>query len=144
MHTRTLLCTLAAFISPLALAAPGLADEATSSFGLAAGTCSKPIAIPVNNRPVHLMGAAINFYVGVGHVTILRLSDANHLLVWDGDDFFIGREHGASSAPNVHIMYLDSTQGKVDVQTAASGYIQVCNAADNAYSPVFGYLTFIY
>ena len=144
MHARVLLTIFGVSILALVSATRGSADEATVSYALAAGACSKPIAVPANNKPVHVLGTQINFYAGVGEVALLRLGAAGHQLYWEGSDLFAGRESGSTVNPNVHIMYLDSTQGKVDVQTAGSGYVKVCNAADNSYSPVAGYLTFLY
>jgi len=127
-------------------AAPALADQVTYSFNVSPGNC-KVIAQPPNNKPVHMMGSTIApaGLEGDGEVVILRSGTADNLnLRWAGVDFAGGVGRGieyASSGPK-HIMYLDFLQN-VDVQTAYSSKVQVCNS-DSARLPIAGYLTFLY
>ncbi|HEY4113377.1 MAG TPA: hypothetical protein VGM17_04885 [Rhizomicrobium sp.] len=131
-----------AVVLSLSICGTALADETTASFNLTPGTCTNPIAIPANNKPVMVMGTTITVsFRGEGHVVMQRYGSQN-LLEWAGTDYYAGTENNFSEAPGAHIMWLDYN-GKVDLQSATSSHVQVCNSA-SASGPRAGYLTFIY
>lgn len=136
------LIALAAFAGLLTTAAQG--DESTVSYNLAPGTCSKPIAIPANNRAVILAGTSIEIgNGGTGMVSLLRLNrPGGNVIIWAGTDYPLGTERGESTAAGTLIMYLDSA-GYVQVLTAGSTHIQVCSSSLNSQNGN-GYLTFTY
>jgi hypothetical protein len=119
------------------------ADESTVGYNVAPGACSKPIAIPANNKPVVIAGTSIvSDDPGTGQVTLLRNTNANpHYLLWSGADFFAGAEKGSTSAASTLIMYLD-VSGKIAVLSAASSSLTVCASVSFSEHAV-GYLTFI-
>ncbi|HEY4115622.1 MAG TPA: hypothetical protein VGM17_16320 [Rhizomicrobium sp.] len=115
----------------------------TVSYNVAAGSCSHPIAIPANNRPVLTMGTMIMYpYDGEGIVTLFR-GNTQNTIVWAGVDFAAGTQNHSSSNPGDHLMSLDSN-GYVDVQTAQSTHIQVCASSSFPLPRAAGYLTFAY
>ncbi|HEY4114132.1 MAG TPA: hypothetical protein VGM17_08735 [Rhizomicrobium sp.] len=144
--TRTKM-TLAVVAWTLAMTAWAQADETTIGYNQAPGTCTKPIAIPANNKPVLILGAQINGGDrGTGQVTLIRTgTGANQILYWSGYDGYHGLETGFAYAGGVgyRLMYLDGG-GYVDVESAASTHIQVCNSSSNAAGDAAGYLTFMY
>jgi len=135
---------VAAFASVLPSAAG--ATQSTVNYNVAIGTCSKPIAVPANNKPVLIMGTQIAYgYRGEGYVTIIRYTNNNRqLLEWAGTDYNTSVARGFSNGAGEHIMWLDYTPSYVDLQSAASAHIQVCNNASNPFGTAAGYLTFFY
>ena len=121
------------------------ADETKTSFNVAPGACTNPIAIPANNTPVLMMGNSITYDDRESAlVTITRAYKFQPypVLTWAGTDFFIGTEKGFAFDPGIIIMYLD-TPGYIYVQSAASTHVQVCNSSKDTKNGI-GYLTFIY
>jgi hypothetical protein len=137
---------VAAMAAALALAGSARADEETIGYNLARGTCTKPIAVPANLKPVILAGTTIQQGDGGdGQVTLLRYNNATpNYLLWTGMDHYQGVDVGTATTGSAVIMYLDAV-GYVTVQSAASTHIQVCNSGSNDGGPnAVGYLTFFY
>jgi len=138
--------TVVALATAFAFAAVSVAaDETKTSYNLLPGTCTKPIAIPVNNAPVLMMGNSITANDRESAMVTITRANANQptpLLSWAGTDFSVGTERGFAAGPGTIIMNLDSVP-YISVQTAASTHIQVCNSSSNPGNGV-GYLTFIY
>jgi hypothetical protein len=138
------LIAVTAFAGLLATAAH--ADQRTNSYSLTPGTCTAPIAVPVNNKPIFIMGSQTTFEEeGGGHVSFVRTNGPSPLLTWAGIDYHAGEEraYSAGHTAGVHIMWLDYG-GFVDLQTAASDRLQVCSAGNNPLSRAVGYLTFMW
>ncbi|HEY4115626.1 MAG TPA: hypothetical protein VGM17_16340 [Rhizomicrobium sp.] len=132
---------VAALATVFGLATAAQADENTVSYNLQPNTCSKPIAVPANNKPVILAGTTITYGDRAeGHVVLQRATANSQLLSWEGDDYYYGREIGFTSGTGSIIMYLDYGGG-VSVQTDGPAHIKVCNVATFAEQ---GYLTFMY
>jgi len=132
----------AATAATFALATFAHADESTISYNLLPGTCTKPIAVPANNKPVNVSGTNITHGDrGIAQASLLRANATSPLLAWVGLDV-TGSVTNNSSSVGTHIVFLDNA-GFVDLSTAASTHIQICNAVDSgAYAT--GYLTFTY
>lgn len=144
MRTRFLSCTFAVSVVALAFAAAASAAQTTVGYSLTPGKCTKPIAVPANNKPVQMMGTQFVYPVsGMGQVVLLRTTGSNQVLQWAGVDFAHGLEQSYNDVAGWRIMALDY-YGQVEVQTAASAHVQVCSTADNPHSPSAGYLTFTY
>ncbi|HEY4116166.1 MAG TPA: hypothetical protein VGM17_19065 [Rhizomicrobium sp.] len=140
-RTRTIAALLA---TTFAFAASAQADESTISYSLVPGACSKPMAVPANNKPVILAGTHITAgNRGAGQVTLLRANSDPALLDWAGVDNVHGVESGSSATDYTRIMYLDSI-GYVSVTVAPSTHIKVCNGSTNPAPRAIGYLTFVY
>ncbi|HEY4113376.1 MAG TPA: hypothetical protein VGM17_04880 [Rhizomicrobium sp.] len=142
---------LGACVAAFAAVASAQADETVStvSYNVTPGTCSNPIAVPVNNRPVLVMGTGFNTgEEGVGETALLRANSSPALLDWAGTSVWaninaISPERGWSENASVHIMWI-SYSGYVDLQTAGSTHVMVCNSSGSPLAHATGYLTFIY
>jgi len=121
------------------------ADETTVPYNQAPGTCSAPIAVPANNKPVTLTGTMITKgFEGEGHATLLRTTGTNQLLSWEGSDFHTSREVGFTKVSGAVIISTDYL-GDVTVQSSASAHLQVCVATGSlGGAHGIGYLTFTY
>jgi hypothetical protein len=140
------LIAVAAFAGLLATAAH--AGQSTVSYDLKPGACTKPIAVPIKNKPVLVMGSQITpAQQAGGHVSLVLASikGSENVLSWAGTDFFAGEErnYAVSHSANVHIMWLDFS-GNVDVQSTYSTHLQVCNKTSSPIQHAIGYLTFMY
>ncbi len=134
---------LAVVATALALAGPVRADQITVSYNVARGFCSKPIAVPANNKPILLAGTNLeDVDPGEGHVTLLHVPGAGGYLSWEGSDSSEAHISGHGSTAGLLIMYLDQSS-YVAVETYNSSRIYVCNSQSNDYN-AFGYLTFFY
>lgn len=137
---------VAAITATFALAASANADQITSSYNLTGGTCTKPIAVPANNKPVILAGTSIQLNDGGnGQVTLLRYNSSSPAyLLWSGVDYHHGLEAGTATAAGTIIMYLDSI-GYTTVQSANSAHVMVCTSgANDGGDHAIGYITFFY
>jgi len=114
------------------------------SYNVAPGACGPAIAIPANNKPVRTtINAGIR---GEGQVTLLRANASQALLDWAGYDYYTNgflRGYATDGNDGLHIMYLDFG-GNVDVRSALSTHIKVCNSSGNPVGAAIGYLTFVY
>jgi hypothetical protein len=141
---KTILAAAAAMVG---WAASAHASQITISFDVPRGAC-KVLAQPINDKPVHMMGTTIVPLEdrGEGEVVLQRSGrGASLFLDWAGVDYVTGFTHGfgfAADGGGAHIMYLD-LGGYVDVQTARSSKVEVCNTIQNPGHAV-GYLTFLY
>jgi hypothetical protein len=99
-------------------------NAAFISYSLAPGANSAPIT-PATNRSVLVMGCSSNAG-GVGQVSLFH---APNVAIW-----WVGLESyspaaitsGASSAPGMHIVYIEETH-EVDIQIASADTIKIHN-----------------
>lgn len=137
---------VAAMAASFALAASAQADETTVGYNLARATCTKPILVPANNKPIILAGTTIQQGDGGdAQVTLLHSTKSTpQYLLWLGADYHVGTEKGASNTAGTLIMYLDAV-GYVSVQVVNANNIQVCNSGSNDGGlNAVGYITFFY
>ena len=132
-----------------AVSAQADVNTTTVSFNLIPGACSAPIAVPVNNKPVLVMGSSFNFdEEGVGETALVRANASPALLDWAGTSVWatkdaLGTERNFSNVDGTHIMFV-GYGGFVDLQSATSTHVKVCNASGSPLAHAAGYLTFIY
>lgn len=131
--------------SALAFAQSAAADEKIVPYNVAPGeTCTPPITVPANNKGVFIVGTSITpGDPGQGHISLLRTTGSDQSLSWSGADFFDGPIRGfALGTVTTRMMSLDYS-GLVNLLTAPSAHLQVCNAK-GATVRAIGYLTFMY
>lgn len=128
----------------LGIAGSAHATQTTTSYNVAPGACSLPIAIPANNKPVTLSVSSItNFNRATASATIVHVNGYNNPLVaWSGVDSVNGVESNNTNAGGATIVYADAS-GYTTVQTASVSAIKVCNSNSNPRSAI-GYITFSY
>ncbi|HEY4113378.1 MAG TPA: hypothetical protein VGM17_04890 [Rhizomicrobium sp.] len=141
-HSKICAALFAASLASVSGIGAAQATESTISYSVAGGTCSSPIAVPANNKAVLVMGTGIIWpYNGVGFVSLLR-GNTSGILSWSGTGLKDGTIGAYAFTAGTHIMWLDFAT-TVDLQTASSTHIQVCNTGSDI-AHAAGYLTFIY
>ncbi len=134
-----------ATLSALALAQSAAADEKIVPYNVGpGGACSLPINIPANNKGVFIIGTSITpGDPGQGHISLLRTTGTDQALSWSGADFFNGPIRGFALGTETTAMMSLDYSGLVNLLTAPSAHLQVCNAK-GATARAIGYLTFMY
>ena len=105
-----------------------LARSIVIPFSLEPGAISAPIALPVAQRAVFVMGTTFGAAIGVGQVSLLR---TGYDLRWTGtESYYPGLEphgtFGASSTQGDHIVYIDNRK-EVDIEVNDANSIRIHN-----------------
>jgi len=140
-HTKSI---LSAFAAMLAFSGPAYATQSTTSYNVAPGACSAPIAIPANNLPVTVTSSNVTNFDRATTIMVLARATGynNKLLSWNGVDSQ-GLQQGSTNGLDSLMMYIDAS-GYVSIKSIDTAHIKVCNASNTNAGNALGYLTFSY